>query len=91
MGAALQRIGFGFLGEEGNYFLALWLALTELVAGILILVNFKSFYAGLYAAFVLVVAMATIYVPSGNWMQSMIHIALIAAYLAVGLQGRNRK
>lgn len=86
MANSLEQIGFGFLGKQGNYVLAIWLAVSELIAGILILLNIKTFYASLYAGFVLVVALATVYLPRGNWMQSMIHIALICAYVGFGLR-----
>lgn len=85
MSAFLGKVGFGFLGE-GTYYLAIWLAITELIAGVLILINKKTFYAGLYAGFVLAIALFTVYVPAGNWMQSMIHFALITAYVGVGLE-----
>lgn len=91
MASSLHNIGFGFLGEQGTYYLAIWLSLTELIAGIFILINFKTFYASLYAAFILVVALFTVYVAKGNWMQSMIHIALISAYINLGLQSFNSK
>ncbi|UMB54937.1 DoxX family protein [Lutibacter sp. A64] len=89
MANSLQRIGFGFLGESGTYALAIWLAVSELIAGLLILLNFKTFYASLYAAFILIVALFTVYITRGDWMQSMIHIALISAYIALGLQSYN--
>ncbi len=76
MANSLEQIGFGFLGKQGNYVLAIWLAVSELIAGILILLNIKTFYASL----------ATVYLPRGNWMQSMIHIALICAYVGFGLR-----
>lgn len=89
MANSLQNIGFGFLGEQGTYYLAIWLALSELIAGVFILINFKTCYASFYAAFVLIVALFTVYITKGNWMQSMIHIALICTYVTLGLQSYN--
>jgi putative oxidoreductase len=86
MASSLQAIGFGFLGETGNYILAIFLAATELIAGVLILINKKVSYAAFYAAFIMLVAMITVYIPRGNWMQSMIHIALLTSYLGIGVE-----
>lgn len=85
MAASLQKIGFGFLGEQGNFYLAIFLAATELIAGILILIGKQVSWASFYAAFILVVALITVYFPSTNWMQSMIHIALITSYAGLGM------
>jgi len=85
MASSLQSIGFGFLGEEGNYILAILLAGTELIAGILILVNRYTALACFYAAVIMFVALITVYFPSGNWMQSMIHIALLTTFFGLGL------
>lgn len=86
MAASLQKIGFGFLGDTGNYMLAIFLAGTELIAGILLIINKKVAIAGVYAAFIMLVALITVYFPAANWMQSMIHIALLTSYLGVGIQ-----
>ena len=91
MASSLQSIGFGFLGESGNYALAFILALTELIAGVLILVNRKTVFAYFYAAFIMLVALVTVYFPSGNWMQSMIHIALLTTFLGLALETYNLK
>ncbi len=88
MGHSLERI-FSFLGEQGNYILAIWVAFSELIAGILILLNFKAFYASLYAGFVLLVALFTVYI-SNSWMQSMIHIALICSYVGYAFLVRKK-
>lgn len=85
MASSLQTIGFGFLGEKGNYFLAIFLAATELIAGILILINRKTALASFYAAFIILVALVTVYFPTKNWMQSMMHIAIMTSYLALGI------
>ena len=91
MASSLQNIGFGFLGETGNYFLAIFLAATELIAGILIIANRKAAIANFYAAFIMLVALATVYFPTGNWMQSMIHIALLSTFLGMGLNSYQLK
>ncbi len=86
MANSLQNIGFGFLGDKGTYILAFLLALTELIAGVLILVNKKTAPAYFYSAFIMFVALVTVYFPSANWMQSMIHIALFTTFLGLGLE-----
>lgn len=86
MANSLQSIGFGFLGDKGNYFLAFLLAATELIAGILILVNKKTSLACFYGAFIMLIALITVYIPRGDWMQSMIHIALLSAFLGIGVE-----
>ncbi len=86
MASSLQNIGFGFLGVKANYVLAILLAATELIAGILILINKKTTLAYFYAAFIMLVALVTVYFPTNNWMQSMIHIALFSTFLGLGLE-----
>ena len=84
MAAGLGKRGFDFLGENGLFVLAFVLALTELVVGILILLNKKVRWAGFIAAFIMLVALLTSYITK-SWMQSMIHIALLASYLGIAL------
>jgi len=91
MASSLENIGFGFLGHTGNYILAFILALTELVAGILILINKKTSIAYFYAAFIMLVALVTVYFPSGNWMQSMIHIALFSVFFGLSIESFQHK
>ena len=91
MASSLQNIGFGFLGDQGNYILAFLLALTELIAGILILINKKISLAYFYAAYIMLVALITVYFPSKNWMQSMIHIALLSTFLGLGMEAYQLK
>lgn len=86
----LASLGFGFLGDSGTYVLAFFLAATELIAGILIVLNKKLAIAGFYSAFIIFVALVTAYLGK-SWMQSMIHLALIAGYLAIGFNGYEKK
>lgn len=76
MAEALQSIGFGFLGDTGNLILAGFLALAELIAGIAILANRRLFEAYGAMAIVMLVALVLVHIPSGSWMNSMIHGAL---------------
>ena len=76
MAEGLQSIGFGFLGDTGNLILAALLAATELGAGILILANKRLFEAYGSMAIVMLVALVLVHIPSGSWMNSMIHVAL---------------
>lgn len=91
MAGALQSIGFGFLGETGNYLLAIFLATTELIAGILIIANKKLAWAYFYAAIIMFVALITVYFPRADWMQSMIHIALLTTFLGLGVEAYQKK
>ncbi|MDT0552472.1 DoxX family protein [Urechidicola vernalis] len=91
MAGSLQSIGFGFLGETGNYVLAILLAATELIAGLLILANRKLTWAYYYCAVIMLVALITVYFPRVNWMQSMIHIALLTTFLGLGIEANQKK
>lgn len=42
MSSFLGNISFSFLGETGTYILAIWLAISELIAGLFILLNYKT-------------------------------------------------
>ncbi len=85
MANVLKSTGWSFLGDSGTYALAIILATLELVAGILLIVNKKLFLAYSFLAFIMLVALVTVHIPSGNWMNIMIHIALFLALLGLGL------
>ena len=89
MAGFLQSSGFGFLGDKGNLILAGLLALLELVAGIAMLANKKLYEAYASMAIIILVALVLVHIPSGNWMNSMIHFAL--AMTLAGLALNNKK
>lgn len=91
MASSLQSIGFDFLGETGSYILAILLATTELIAGVLILINKKIDIAYFYCALIMLVALITVYFPSSNWMQSMIHVGLFSTFLGLGIEAYKDK
>jgi putative oxidoreductase len=88
MAGFLQSSGLGFLGDSGTYALGALLALLELVAGILLLVNKKLWFAYTFLAFIMLVALVLVHIPSGNWMNIMIHLALFTSLLGLGLNER---
>lgn len=88
MAAFLKSSGLGFLGDSGTYILGAVLALIELVAGILLFANKQLFYAYGVLAFIMLVALLSVHIPSGNWMNIMIHIALFAALLGLALENK---
>lgn len=85
MAATLAKTGWSFLGDTGTYILAILLAATELLAGVLIILNKKIVLSYFYVAFLMLVALVTIYIPNNNWMYSMIHIALLTTPLGLAL------
>ncbi len=88
MAGFLQSSGLGFLGESGTYVLGALLAFLELAAGILLLANKKLFYSYSFLAFIMLMALVLVHIPSGNWMMIMIHIALFTSLLGLGLNER---
>lgn len=74
-----------FLGDSGTFVLAIILSTLELLAGILLIANKKLFYAYSFLSFIMLVALLTVHIPSGNWMNIMIHIALFGSLLGLGL------
>ena len=88
MAGFLQSSGLGFLGESGTYVLGALLAFLELVAGILLFANKKLFYSYMFLAFIMLMALVLVHIPSGNWMMIMIHIALFTSLLGLGLNER---
>ncbi len=79
MANVLKSTGWGFLGDSGTFILAIVLASLELVAGVLLIINKKLFLSYSFLAFIMLVALLTVHIPSGNWMNIMIHIALFLA------------
>ncbi len=88
MAGFLQNSGLAFLGETGTYTLGAILAGLELVAGILLLANKKLFEAYIFLTFIMFMALVLVHIPSGNWMNIMIHIALFTTLLGLGLNAR---
>lgn len=84
----LKNSGLAFLGDTGTYILGALLALLELIAGIMLLINKKTFFAYAFLAFVMFMALVLVHIPSGNWMNIMIHIALLATLAGLALQER---
>ena len=85
MASSLGSLGWGFLGDTGTLALAAFLALAELVAGVLMILGKKLFLSYVSMSFVMFVALVTVYIPAGSWMNSMIHIALTMSLLGLGL------
>ncbi len=86
MAAFLQNSGLAFLGDTGTYILGALLALLELVAGVLLIVNKKLLYAYSFLAFIMLMALVLVHIPSGNWMNIMIHIALFTTLLGLEIE-----
>ncbi|WP_158728193.1 MULTISPECIES: DoxX family membrane protein [Flavobacterium] len=87
----LKSSGWSFLGDSGTFVLAIILSSLELIAAILLLANKKLFFAFTFLAFIMLVALLTIHIPSGNWMNIMIHIALFGSLLGLGLNHFNKE
>ena len=81
----LKSSGLAFLGDSGTYLLGALLALLELVAGVLVLANKQLFYAYSFLAFIMLMALVLVHIPSGNWMNIMIHIALLTSLAGLAL------
>jgi putative oxidoreductase len=85
----LKSSGLGFLGDNGSFALGALLALLELVAGVLILANKKVKYAYGFLSFIMLIALLIVHIPSGNWMNIMIHIALFTTLLGLSIENYN--
>jgi putative oxidoreductase len=85
----LYGSGLSFFGESGTYALGAVLALLELAAGILLIVNMQKIYAYFFLAFIMFMALVLVHIPSGNWMNIMIHIALTTSLLGLGANEKN--
>lgn len=91
MAGFLISTGWSFLGDTGTFVLAVILSTLELVAGVLLIANKKLFYSYSFLSFIMLVALLTVYIPSGNWMNIMIHIALFGSLLGLGLNHFNKE
>lgn len=91
MAGFLKSTGWSFLGDTGTFVLAVILSTLELVAGVLLIANKKLFYSYSFLSFIMLVALLTVYIPSGNWMNIMIHIALFGSLLGLGLNHFNKE
>lgn len=85
MASVLHSTGWSFLGESGTLVLAAVLAFLELLAGVLLILNKKMVMSYTFLAFTMLVALFTVYIPQGNWMQGMIHLALITSLIGMAL------
>ncbi len=85
----LKASGLAFLGDGGTYAVGALLAALELVAGILLLMNKQLFYAYAFLSFIMFMALVLVHIPSGNWMNIMIHIALTTTLTGLALNEKN--
>jgi putative oxidoreductase len=85
MADLLKSTGWSFLGDSGTFVLAIILSILELLAGILLIANKKLFYSYIFLSLIMLVALLTVHIPSGSWMNVMIHIALVGSLLGLGL------
>lgn len=86
----LKSSDLAFLGDTGTYAVGAILALLELVAGVLVLLNKQLFYSYAFLAFIMFMALVLVHIPSGNWMNIMIHIALMGALAGLAVQEKNK-
>ncbi len=84
----LKANGLAFLGDTGTYVAGILLASFELLAGILVLANKKLFLTYGFLAFIMLMALVLVHIPSGNWMNIMIHIALVLTLLGMALENK---
>ena len=87
----LKANGLEFLGDTGTYIVGALLAVLELVAGVLVLANKQLIYAFGFLAFIMLMALVLVHIPSGNWMNIMIHIALFGTLLGLALENKDSK
>lgn len=88
MAAFLRDSGLAFLGDSGSYLLGALLAILELLAGIMLLINKQLVAAYAFLAFIMFMALVLVHIPSGNWMNIMIHLALVTTLAGMALQAR---
>lgn len=84
----LKASGLEFLGDSGTFALGALLAALELVAGVLVLLNKKTFYAYTFLAFIMLMALVLVYIPSLSWMNIMIHIALLTTLVGLAVDAK---
>lgn len=87
----LKSSGLAFLGDTGTYALGAILAALELVAGILLFANRKLFEAYAFLAFIMFMALVLVHISSGNWMNIMIHVALLFSLAGLAIQSKELK
>ena len=85
----LKGSGFLFLGDSGAYILGILLAALELIAGVAILANKRLFESYAFLAFIMLVALVLVHIPSGSWMNSMIHLSLILTLAGLSINAKN--
>lgn len=86
----LKQSGLDFLGDSGTYILGAFLALLELAAGILLAVNKRTLYAYAFLSFIMFMALVLVHIPSGNWMNIMIHIALMTTLVGLAINEKEK-
>ena len=86
----LKASGLAFLGDSGTYMVGALLAALELIAGVLLLLNKQLFYSYAFLAFIMIMALVLVHIPSGNWMNIMIHIALVTTLAGIALNEKNK-
>ena len=86
----LKASGLAFLGDSGTYMVGALLAALELIAGVLLLLNKQLFYSYAFLAFIMIMALVLVHIPSGNWMNIMIHIALVTTLAGLALNEKNK-
>lgn len=87
----LKSSGLAFLGDSGTYAVGALLAAFELLAGILVLINKQTFYAYAFLSFIMVMALVLVHIPSGNWLNIMIHISLITTLAGLAINERTKR
>lgn len=85
----LKASGLAFLGDTGNYIMAIVLASTELIAAILLFANKKLFYAYGVLAVIILMALVLVWIPKADWMNIMIHIGLFGTLVGMALTHKN--
>lgn len=89
MAAFLSSNGLGFLGDTGNLVLGGVVAAVELIAGVALLANKRLFEAYGVLSIIILVALVLVHIPSGNWMNIMIHLALVLTLAGLALNNKN--
>lgn len=74
----------------GSMFVAVVVALAELVGGILVLIGFLSRDAKITLAVIILVANLIVHVPSGNLMNILVHLMLFTNLLGLALIGSGK-
>ncbi|NER11885.1 DoxX family membrane protein [Leptobacterium flavescens] len=91
MAEFLKGSGLDFLGDTGALVVAAILAAVELLAGIALLLNKELFKSYIILAFIMLMALVLVHIPSGNWMNIMIHLAIFLVLLGLGLNSKPAK